>query len=104
LAAAAGVSSVWLAPALAGAGVQRSGVIPCTCADALDAGTITKAATARVAPVAKRNVDICVLHGVGWFIPVTGSTALDEDEVRHGRTRTHPVNGSPAAWNSVMAS
>jgi len=38
LAAEAGVSSVWLAPALAGAGVHLSGVMPCTCADALVAG------------------------------------------------------------------
>jgi hypothetical protein len=43
-------------------------VIPCTCAEALDTGKITRAAAVRVAPVAKRNVDICVLQGVGWFI------------------------------------
>jgi hypothetical protein len=40
-----------IAPALLGAGAHRSGVIPCTCAAALDAGTITKAATATVEPV-----------------------------------------------------
>ena len=43
LAAEAGVSLVWLAPALAGAGVHLSGVMPCTCADALVAGMSTSA-------------------------------------------------------------
>lgn len=40
----AGVSLVWLAPALGGAGVHLSGVTPCTCADAAVDG-ITQAPT-----------------------------------------------------------
>ena len=62
LAAAAGVSSVWFAPAFSGAGVHRKGVTPCTCAEAADAGTSTRATAVMVVPIAKRSVDISVLR------------------------------------------
>lgn len=47
LAAEAGVTFVWLAPALAGAGVHLRCVMPCTCADVLVGGTRASADTAR---------------------------------------------------------
>src|SRR4029453_18210971 len=54
-AAAAGVSSSRLAPALSGAGVHRNGVMPCTCAEAPGAGTSTRAATLSSVPATTRR-------------------------------------------------
>src|SRR3989442_7499257 len=62
LAAAAGVLSVWLAPALSGA-THRSGVMPWTCPSAVPAD-MAASDTARMTPITKRLMPYLLAEGV----------------------------------------